>query len=632
MTADRDQRERALWAASGMETIPVDQGLEILGQLLRQNRPQIGVLPIVWRKFLKQVPKRQRETFLAEIARQAEPAPAGQAAASKQSDALQRFQAAAADQRPGIARGFVLECTAATLGMSAGQLDAAQPLKHLGLDSLMAIELKNRIETDLQVQLPLEAFSEDMTAGQLADHVVAIARRTHGGESQPPVEDQSALTALSEAAPEAAPTVVDRPSAEGPAPVDQLAEIGEEDYRFEAMPEYLKLESQLAQLHVLGVENPFFNVHERGTHNTTVIDGRELIDFSSYNYLAMSGDPEITQAAKEALDRYGTSVSASRIVSGEKTVHRELERAIAEFVGVDDSIVYLGGHATNETTIGHLFHPGDLILHDELVHNSIIQGCILSHAQRRAFPHNDWQALDQILAQVRRNYKRVLVVVEGVYSMDGDYPDLPKLVEVKKRHKALLMVDEAHSIGTMGQGGHGICEHFGIEPREIDLLMGTLSKSFGSCGGYIAACKEIIKYLKYTAPGFVYSVGISPPNAAAALASIRKISRDPQRVHQVQSRCRLFLKTAKQHHLDTGLSNNTPVVPVITGNSVKALLLSRNLFKRGINVLPILYPAVDEKLARLRFFITAEHTDQQIASTLEAVDEELTKLDSARRS
>jgi 7-keto-8-aminopelargonate synthetase-like enzyme len=331
------------------------------------------------------------------------------------------------------------------------------------------------------------------------------------------------------------------------------------------------------------------------------------------------------------LDRYGTSVSASRIVSGEKTVHRELERAIAEFVGVDDSIVYLGGHATNETTIGHLFHPGDLILHDELVHNSIIQGCILSHAQRRAFPHNDWQALDQILAQVRRNYKRVLVVVEGVYSMDGDYPDLPKLVEVKKRHKALLMVDEAHSIGTMGQGGHGICEHFGIDPREIDLLMGTLSKSFGSCGGYIAACKEIIKYLKYTAPGFVYSVGISPPNAAAALASIRKISRDPQRVHQVQSRCRLFLKTAKQHRLDTGSSNNTPVVPVITGNSVKALLLSRNLFKRGINVLPILHPAVDEKLARLRFFITAQHTDEQITSTLEAVAEELSKLDSARR-
>ncbi len=632
MTADRDERDAARWAASGVETIPVDQGLDILGQLLRQNRPQIGVLPIAWRKFLKQVPKRQRETFLADLARQSASSAAEAGATRKRSDALKQLQAAPAERRPELARRFALERVAATLGMSPDHLDVAQPLKHLGLDSLMAIELKNRIETELEIELPLEAFSEEMTGSDLADRVasIACAADIDRQEAQQSAGQLAATLSETTAATESPVAVPGSPQA--PAAVDDLADLPEEFYRFETMSEYKKLEGQLAQMQVLGVENPFFNVHERVTCDTTTIEGRELINFSSYNYLAMSGDPEITQAAKDALDRYGTSVSASRVVSGEKTIHRELERAIADFVGADDSIVYLGGHATNETTIGHLFHPGDLILHDELVHNSIIQGCILSHAQRRAFPHNDWQALDQILKQVRRNYKRVLVVVEGVYSMDGDYPELPEFVRVKKRHKALLMVDEAHSIGTMGQGGHGICEHYDVDPREIDLLMGTLSKAFGSCGGYIAGCKEVVKYLKYTAPGFVFSVGISPPNAAAALAAIRKIERDPQRVHQIQSRSKLFLQTAKAHRLDTGLSNNTPVVPVIIGNSIKALLLSRNLFKRGINVQPILHPAVEEKAARLRFFITARHTDEQIADTLQAVDEELTKLDSSRRS
>ena len=630
MTAETTERDRARWEASGMGTISAEQGLELLGQLLQQHRPQIGVLPIHWNKFLKQVPASQRETLLSEVARQETREGAG---APRQSELVTRYRAAPADQRAGVVETYVQERIAATLGMSPAELEATQPLKQLGLDSLMAVELKNQVEANLDIELPLEVFSEDMSSADLAARVTAIAARVHGGQAAEPAAAPAETAAPAEAVevPEQAVQAPGEPPADTSAPAEPLSTVPPEYYRFEAMPEYRRLESQLAQIHTLGVENPFFNVHERVTCDTTVIDGREMINFSSYNYLGMSGDPEITEAAKAALDRYGTSVSASRIVSGEKAIHRDLEKAIAHFVGVDDSIVYLGGHATNETTIGHLFQPGDLILHDELSHNSIIQGCILSHAQRRPFPHNDWEAVDKILRQVRRNFKRVLIVLEGVYSMDGDYPDLPRFVELKQRHKALLMVDEAHSIGTMGEGGHGICQHFSINPRDIDLLMGTLSKSFGSCGGYIAAGKEVVKYLKYTAPGFVFSVGISPPNAAAALASIRKILRDPSRVHQVQSRSRLFLKTAREHQLDTGLSNNTPVVPVIIGNSMRALLLSRNLFKRGINVQPILHPAVEEKAARLRFFITARHTDEQIAQTLQIADEELTKLEPTRR-
>lgn len=213
-------------------------------------------------------------------------------------------------------------------------------------------------------------------------------------------------------------------------------------------------------------------------------------------------------------------------------------------VGAEDAVVYVGGHSTNESTIGHLFGPGDLILHDALSHNSILQGSILSGARRRPFAHNDWQAADEILTKCRHEYRRILLIIEGVYSMDGDIPDLPRFIDVKRRHRVLLMIDEAHSMGVLGATGRGIGEHFGINRADVDIWMGTLSKSFGSCGGYIAGTKALVEYLKYTSPGFVYSVGLSPPNAAAALASIRLLEAEPERVVRLRHRSRLFLELA----------------------------------------------------------------------------------------
>ena len=188
------------------------------------------------------------------------------------------------------------------------------------------------------------------------------------------------------------------------------------------------------------------------------------------------------------------------------------------------------------------------------------------------------------------------------------------------------MVDEAHSIGTMGQTGRGLGEFFGIPASDVDLWMGTLSKSFGSCGGYIAGCQEVVEYLKYTAPGFVYSVGLSPPNAAAALAALKVARDEPERAQNCIARSRLFLELAKERGLSTGKSNNTPVVPVITGSSIVALQLSSRLFDRGINVQPILYPAVEDSAARLRFFITSSHTEEQVRTTVDAVAEELAAI------
>ncbi len=254
----------------------------------------------------------------------------------------------------------------------------------------------------------------------------------------------------------------------------KVADIPAENYKFELYPEYLALKQNMAAITSAGLAVPYFNQHESITCDTTIINGKEMINWSSYNYIGMSGEPFVQKAAQEAIDKYGTSVSASRLVSGEKPLHRELEqnRAVRRR---EDAIVYVGGHSTNETTIGHLFGAGDLILHDSLSHNSIVQGCILSGARRRPFPHNDWKVLDQLLTDLRGEYRRVLVVIEGVYSMDGDYPDLPKFIEIKQKHKAFLMVDEAHSAGTMGQRGRGVAEHFGVDLRNVDIWMGNAS-------------------------------------------------------------------------------------------------------------------------------------------------------------
>jgi 7-keto-8-aminopelargonate synthetase-like enzyme len=273
-----------------------------------------------------------------------------------------------------------------------------------------------------------------------------------------------------------------------------------------------------------------------------------------------------------------------------------------------------------------------LIVHDSLSHNSIVQGALLSGARRRPFPHNDYDALDRMLTETRSQYRRVLIVIEGVYSMDGDFSNVPRFIEVKKRHRAMLMVDEAHSFGTMGETGHGMAEHYGFDARDVDIWMGTLSKSAASCGGYIAGSHALIELLRYTAPGFVFSVGMPPAQVAAALAAIETLEAEPERVQRLQKNSELFLSLCRQAELDTGDSGQTPVIPVITGNSMVALRLSNRLKTDGINVQPILYPAVDESAARLRFFITSEHTEEQIRFTVERTAAHLAELGFQPRS
>jgi 8-amino-7-oxononanoate synthase len=480
----------------------------------------------------------------------------------------------------------------------AGNLTLDTNIVELGLDSLERMEIVASLEEAFGARFPEQVLPLIETCREVTqaiiDHMPAAAARI--------------------APPAAAPTTT-------------TAEIPADAYDIAQFPEVRALEQNFAMVRDAGLENPYFSVHEGLTNDRTVIGGREMLSWATYNYLGMSGEPEVSAASKAATDRFGTSVSASRLVSGEKTIHQELEREIARFVGTEDAVTFVGGHATNETVIGHVVGPGDLVLHDALAHNSLLQGAVLSGARRRPFPHNDYEAAESLLSQMRGQYRRVLIVIEGIYSMDGDFADLPKFIALAKRHRALLMVDEAHSIGVMGPRGRGIGEHFGVNPADVDLWMGTLSKALGSCGGYIAGSKTLVRWLKYTVPGFVYSVGLPPAAAGAALGALRLLQRQPERVARLHANARLFLQLAREAGLDTGPSGGSGVVPVILGHSMNSLRLSRALFARGINVQPILYPAVEEKAARLRFFITSSHTPDQIRRTVAAMQEELSAID-----
>lgn len=389
--------------------------------------------------------------------------------------------------------------------------------------------------------------------------------------------------------------------------------------RFDRHPDYERMLVSKAAADRIRLRNPFFIAHDGVAGAVTYIDGREYINFSSYNYLGLAGHPRVDQAAKDAIDRYGTSASASRLVAGERPIQRELERSLADNYGVEDCLVFVSGHATNVSTIATLFGPKDLVVHDGLAHNSIIEGIKLSGAARRSFPHNHADALDTLLAEIRGQFERVLIVIEGHYSMDGDIPDLPAFIDIKRRHGCFLMVDEAHSLGVLGATGKGIHEHYGVAGKDVDIWMGTLSKTLAACGGYVAGERALVEHLKYSAPGFVYSVGISPPVAGAALEALRIMNSEPERVARLHLRAQRLLARARDAGIDTGHSQGYAIVPALAGGSLKATRLSNQLFEHGINAQPIIHPAVEEKAARLRFFVSADHTDEQIERLIAAL-------------
>jgi 8-amino-7-oxononanoate synthase len=396
---------------------------------------------------------------------------------------------------------------------------------------------------------------------------------------------------------------------------------------FDDLPGYAAIRMQQAFAAKLGVGNPFYRSHATRAGVQTELDGVRRTNFTSYDYLGLNGHPEIVSAVAEAAERWGTSVSASRLTSGERPFHAEFETAIAGLYNAEAALTFVSGHATNLAVIGCIVEPGDLVVHDALAHNSIILGAEISGAHRRSFAHNDLDALDALLAGQRGQFRRCLIVTEGLFSMDGDGPELGRLIEVKRRHGAWLMIDDAHALGVLGRTGRGLAEHAGIDPAEVDIWMGTLSKTLVSCGGYVAGPAALVDFLKYSAPGMVYSVGIPPTATIAAMTALDLMLRQPERIAALQANGRRFLATVRAAGLDTGTSWGAAVAPVLIGDSLQTVLLTERLIERGFVAVPVIPPGVPEKLARLRFFLSASHTAADIDAAIAALVKARLELD-----
>ncbi len=391
------------------------------------------------------------------------------------------------------------------------------------------------------------------------------------------------------------------------------------------LPDYKQIQVQRVVGEKMGILNPFFTCHDTKAKGRTRIGGKEFLNFSTYDYLGLNGHPEVNAAAAAAMKKFGTSAGASRLVAGERPPHAAFERLLAETYGVEDAVIFVSGHATNVSTIATLLGPRDAVYHDALAHNSIIMGAKLSGASRYSYPHNDCEALERMLEQTRSRHERVIIATEGLFSMDGSILKLPEMIALKQRYTCFLMVDEAHSLGVLGATGRGCAEHYGVPATDVDIWMGTLSKTLCGCGGFIAGSAELVELLKFKAAGFVYSVGMPPPIAAASAKALEIMLREPERTQRLQEVSAFFLREAKKRGLNTGYAQGFAIVPVIVGNSLVAGLLAAAMFKRRVNALPIIYPVVEEGMARLRFFLSSEHQEEDILTALDILVEELPK-------
>lgn len=356
-------------------------------------------------------------------------------------------------------------------------------------------------------------------------------------------------------------------------------------------------------------------------HRVTMADGREMIMLASYSYLGLIGHPRIDAAAAAAVEEYGTGAGGVRLLTGTNDLHERLEARIAEFTKREDACVYSSGYVTNVAIITGLTGPGDLILMDKLDHASIVDGALLSGAKWRTYHHNDMDHLEKLLRKAREEDEAntILVVADSVFSMDGDVMDLPATKGLCERYGARLMVDEAHSIGSLGETGHGIEEHFDMI-GSIDLKMGTLSKSVPSIGGYLAGSRDIVDYQRHFSRPFIFSAALPPASTAAAIEAFDVIEDEPWRVHQLHRVQQAYTAGLRAQGWDT-MESTTCVVPVLVRDEGLTMDLTRMLFDRGVFVCPIVHPAVPKGSDRLRTCLMATHTDEDIAQVLGAFEE-----------
>ena len=359
---------------------------------------------------------------------------------------------------------------------------------------------------------------------------------------------------------------------------------------------------------------PFFKELESEQAPEITIKGKKFIMFGSNNYLGLANDPRMKQASIDAVKKFGTGVAGSRFLNGNTVLHRELEHKLAAFKGREAALIYATGYQMNLGVISALVGKGDFAVIDKLDHASILDGCRLSQGELRRFKHNNPADLDRILKEIGPRHGK-LVIVDGVFSMEGDICPLPEIVKVVKKHGARLMVDDAHASGVMGKRGHGTSEHFGLGPKDIDLVVGTCSKAFASVGGFAAGNEDIIHYLQHVSRSMIFSAALPPSSVAAISKAIDIIDAEPQRIQRLWDNSKYLMARFKAMGLNTG-ETKTPIIPVIIGDDEKTFTLWRMLYDNGLFTNPVVSPAVPPKRALIRIVATATHTREQLDRAL----------------
>ena len=382
---------------------------------------------------------------------------------------------------------------------------------------------------------------------------------------------------------------------------------------------FVERHTRFAGRAIIERSNPYFLPVDAAAEEARAA-GREFISFAHYDYLDLGRHPAVSAAIVETLGELGPGAGASRLVGGERTIHQEFEADLARFVGKPAAVALVSGYLTNLSLLSHITGSGDLVVVDEFAHNSIMASGQGRAANFVSFRHNDLDHLESILVQRRKNHSRAVIAVEGLYSMDGDVVDLPRLLEIKERHDCWVLLDEAHCLGVLGATGRGTAEHFGVDPERIDLITGTLSKSLVTAGGFIAASPLVIQWLRFTLPGFVYSVGLPPILAAGSWAALRTIRSEPERVARLHANSEHFRRRVIEAGLNCGKAIGRGVVPVHFSSLDETMAVAADILEEGFYAPPIVHVGVPKEAPRIRFFISARHTHDQIERLVAAIE------------
>ena len=358
---------------------------------------------------------------------------------------------------------------------------------------------------------------------------------------------------------------------------------------------------------------PYFIPIDSEPDRAVYINGKRLLMLGSNNYLGLTTDPRLKEAAMKAIEKYGTGCTGSRFLNGTLDIHEELEHRLAEFVKKEDCIVFSTGFQTNLGTIAALVRKGDVVITDKSDHASIVDGCRLSFGHTKRFLHNNMEHLEKILGSLDDKSGK-LIIVDGIFSMDGDITDLPDIVFLAKKHNAKIMVDDAHSMGVLGKNGAGTTEHFGLAD-EVDLIMGTFSKSFASLGGFIAGKREVIAYIRHQARALIFSASMPPSAVATALEALKIMKSEPERRERLWRNAKRILKGLKKLGYNTGTSC-TPIIPLIIGDDMKTLAFWKALYEAGLFTNAVIPPGVPPKRSLIRTSYMATHTNEDIEEAL----------------